>query len=393
MLRKLYSGSDLNQAQSIDDLRARAAKKLPNFCLEYLEGGGDDEQTLSRNRQAYQAILFRPRMLVDITQRDLSTQLFDQRIDMPLAIAPTGFNGLLSHEGDLKLALAAKKAGIPFIQSMVSTVSLERIAATGVRHWMQLYLFQNRDNLKGVIDRAEQAGCEALVLTVDTSVFGNRTWDKRNYRAPMQLNLRNLMHLATRPAWIWDILVPNGMPKFTNLGNFLPPEKASAKNAASFLTQEIDPSLNWQDVSWLRENWSGKLILKGILTSEDALQAKFLGVDGIIISNHGGRQLDSAPSAIDVLPEMRQAVGKDFLLIVDGGLRRGSDLIKALCLGANLVTSGRATLYGLAAGGQAGADKALAIIQTEADRTLGLLGCTTTAQLDKTYLHQATNQI
>lgn len=386
MLRKLYSGSDLNQAQSIDDLRARAAKKLPNFCLEYLEGGGDDEQTLSRNRQAYQEILFRPRMLVDITQRDLTAQVFDQRIAMPLAIAPTGFNGLLSHEGDLKLALAAKKAGIPFIQSMISTVSLERIAATGVRHWMQLYLFQNRDNLKGVIDRAEKAGCEALVLTVDTSVFGNRTWDRRNYRAPMQLNLRNLMHLATCPAWIWDILVPQGTPKFTNLGDFLPPERASAKNAASFLTQEMDASLNWQDVSWLRENWSGKLILKGILTSEDALQAKFLGVDGIIISNHGGRQLDSAPSAIDVLPEIRQAVGKDFLLIVDGGLRRGSDLIKALCLGADLALSARATLYGLAAGGQAGVDKALEILQAEADRTLGLLGCTEIKQLGKEYL-------
>ena len=386
MLRQLYSGSDLNQAQSIDDLRARAAKGLPNFCLEYLEGGGDDEQTLNRNRQAYQEVLFRPRMLVDITQRDLTTEVFDQRIALPLAIAPTGFNGLLSHEGDLKLALAAKKAGIPFIQSMISTVSLERIAATGVRHWMQLYLFQNRDNLKGVIDRAEQAGCEALVLTVDTSVFGNRTWDRRNYRAPMQLNLRNLMHLATRPAWIWDILVPKGMPKFTNLGDFLLPERASAKNAASFLTQEMDASLNWQDVSWLRENWSGKLILKGILASEDALQAKFLGVDGIIISNHGGRQLDSAPSAIDVLPEIRQAVGKDFLLIVDGGLRRGSDLIKALCLGADLVLSARATLYGLAAGGQAGADKALEILQAEADRTLGLLGCTEISQLGKEYL-------
>jgi len=389
VLRQLYSGSDLNQAQSIDDLRARAAKRLPNFCLEYLEGGGDDEQTLSRNRQAYKEIIFKPRMLVDITQRDLTTQVFDQRIAMPLAIAPTGFNGLLSHEGDLKLALAAKKAGVPFIQSMVSTVSLERIAATGVRHWMQLYLFKNRDNLKGIITRAEQAGCEALVLTVDTSVFGNRTWDRRNYRAPMQLNLRNLMHLATRPAWIWDILVPKGMPKFTNLGDFLPPERASAKNAASFLTQEMDPSLNWQDVSWLRENWSGKLILKGLLASEDALQAKTLGVDGIIISNHGGRQLDSAPSAIDVLPEMRQVVGKDFLLIVDGGLRRGSDLVKALCLGADLALSARATLYGLAAGGQAGADKALEIIQTEADRTLGLLGCTEIKQLGKEYLFKS----
>lgn len=386
VLRRLYLGSNLNQVHSLDDLRARAIKKLPNFCLEYLEGGADDELTLSRNRQAYTELTFRPRVLVDITQRDLTTQVFEQPLAFPLAIAPTGFNGLLSHEGDLKLALAAKQAGIPFIQSMVSTVSLERIAATGVRHWMQLYLFKNRENLKGIITRAEQAGCEALVLTVDTSIIGNRTWDKRNYRAPMQLNLPNLAHLATRPAWVWDILVPQGMPKFSNLGDFLPPEKASAKNAASFLTKEMSASLNWQDITWLREIWPGKLILKGILASEDALQAKLLGVDGIIISNHGGRQLDSAPSPIDVLPEIRQAVGQDFLLILDGGLRRGSDLIKALCLGANLVTSGRATLYGLAAAGQAGADKALEILKTEADRTLGLLGCTKIKQLGKAYL-------
>ena len=383
MLRSLYSGSNLNRAQNLDDLRARAFKRLPNFCREYLEGGADDELTLKHNRQVYDKILFKPRMLVDITQRDLSTQVFGESINFPFAISPTGFNGLLSHEGDLKLALAAKKAGIPFIQSMVSTVSLERIAATGVRHWMQLYLFKNRDNLKGIIARAEKADCEALVLTVDTSIIGNRTWDKRNYKAPMKLNLPNLFHLATRPAWIWDILVPKGMPKFSNLGDFLPPEKASAKNAASFLTEEMSASLSWQDVTWLREIWPGKLIIKGILASEDALQAKALGVDGIIISNHGGRQLDSVPSPMDVLPEIRQAVGQDFLLIVDGGVRRGSDLIKALCLGANLVTSGRAPLYGLAAGGQAGADKALEIIQTEADRTLALLGCTEVKQLGK----------
>jgi len=386
VLRHLYSGSNLNRAQSLDDLRARAAKKLPNFCMEYLEGGADDELTLRRNRQAYDELLFKPRMLVDITQRDLSTPVFNQPISFPFAISPTGFNGLLSHEGDLKLALAAKKAGIPFIQSMVSTVSLERVAATGVRHWMHLYLFKNRDNLKGIIDRAEQAGSEALVLTVDTSIIGNRTWDKRNYKAPMKLNLTNLLHVATKPAWIWDILVPQGMPRFCNLGDFLPPEKASAKNAASFLTDEMDSSLNWQDVRWLRDNWQGKLIIKGILASEDAIQAKALGVDGIIISNHGGRQLDSAPSPIDVLPEIRQAVGQDFLLIVDGGIRRGSDIIKALCLGANLVTSGRAALYGLAAGGQSGAEKALEIIQTEADRTLALLGCTEVKQLGKEYL-------
>ena len=388
LLRHLYTGSDLSQVHTLDDLRARAAQRLPNFCMEYLEGGSDDEITLRRNRQAYQEVTFRPRTLVDITQRSLATEVFGQAIKMPLMIAPTGFNGLLSDEGDLKLALAAKKAGVPFIQSMVSTVSLERIAETGVRHWMHLYLFKNRENLKGIIARASKAQCEALVVTTDTSIIGNRAWDKRNYRAPMKLNLRNLLHLATRPAWVWDILVPGGMPKFCNLGDFLPPEKASAKNAASFLTQEMDPSLNWEDIRWLREIWPGKLILKGVLASEDAVQAKALGVDGLIISNHGGRQLDSAPSPLDVLPEIRQAVGQDYLLAVDGGLHRGSDIIKAVCLGADLVTSGRASLYGLAAAGQPGAEKALDILNTEADRTLALLGCTQVNQLGRDYLLQ-----
>ncbi|SFB88101.1 (S)-mandelate dehydrogenase [Marinospirillum celere] len=390
MLRYPYTGRDLAKAQNIEDLAARAAKRLPNFCMEYLEGGADDELTLRRNREAFQAIEFRPRTLVDITRRSLRTKIFEHSSSLPLAIAPTGFNGLLSHQGDLKLALAARDADIPFIQSMVSTLPLELIAETGVRHWMHLYLFKNRDNLKGIIERARKAGCEALVITTDTSIIGNREWDKRNYRAPMKLNARNLAHLATRPGWIWDILIPHGMPKFCNLGDFLPPEKASAKNAATFLTQEIDPSLNWQDIQWLRDLWPGKLLIKGILASEDALLAKELGVDGIFLSNHGGRQLDSVPSPIDVLPEIRQAVGEDFFVAVDGGLRRGSDVIKALCLGADLVTSGRATLYGLAAGGRKGAKRALEILTSEMDRTLGLLGCTQLEQLNKSYLMPTT---
>lgn len=382
MLRHYYTGRDVTRAQNIDELRSMAAKRLPNFCMEYLEGGSDDEYTLKRNRTAYDELVFRPRTLVDISQRDLSTRLYNQPINMPLMIAPTGFNGLLTHEGDRVLAEAAARAGVPFCQSMVSTVSMERIAATGVRHWMQLYLFKNRDNLKGIIERADAAGCEALVLTTDTSVFGNREWDRRNYRAPMQLDLRNTLHVASRLSWIFDVLVPHGIPRFCNLGDFLPPEKASARNAATFLTQEMDPSLNWKDVSWLRDLWPRKLLLKGVLCAEDAREAQRRGVDGLVISNHGGRQLDTCPSPLDVLPEIRQAVGPDFLLIVDSGLRRGSDFIKARCLGADMAMSGRATLYGLAAGGAAGADRALDILRSEMDRTLGLLGCTDIEQLN-----------
>lgn len=373
--RRYYRGRNVARAQNIDELRAMAARRLPNFSFEYLEGGADDELSLRRNREAYEAILFRPRTLVDVSQRDLSCTLFEREIAMPAVIAPTGFNGLLSHEGDLVLAEAARDAGIPMCQSMVSTVELERVAATGVRHWMQIYPFKDRENLAGIVKRAEKAGSEAIVLTTDVALFGNREWDRRNYRAPMKLDLRNLLHVASRPRWIFDVLVPHGMPRFRNLGDFLPPGQDSARNAATFLSAQMDPSLNWQDVQWLRDLWPRKLIIKGILLAEDALRAKALGVDGLVVTNHGGRQLDGCLAPIEVLPEIRAAVGPDMTLIIDSGLRRGSDFIKARALGADAAMSGRATLYGLAAGGRAGAGRALDILRSEMDRTLGLLGC------------------
>lgn len=385
--RRYYRGRNVARAQNIDELRAMAARRLPNFSFEYLEGGADDELTLRRNRGAYEAILFRPRTLVDVSQRDLSCRLFEREIAMPAVIAPTGFNGLLSHEGDLVLAEAARDAGIPMCQSMVSTVELERVAATGVRHWMQIYPFKDRENLAGVVKRAEKAGSEAIVLTTDVALFGNREWDRRNYRAPMKLDLRNLLHVASRPRWIFDVLVPHGMPRFRNLGDFLPPGQDSARNAATFLSAQMDPSLNWQDVQWLRDLWPRKLIVKGILLAEDAQRAKALGVDGLVVTNHGGRQLDGCLAPIEVLPEIRAAVGPDMTVIIDSGLRRGSDFIKARALGADAAMSGRATLYGLAAGGRAGATRALEILRSEMDRTLGLLGCSKLGDVDVDRIH------
>ncbi|WP_019451484.1 alpha-hydroxy acid oxidase [Cupriavidus sp. BIS7] len=375
MKRRLYRGRDVRRAQNIAELRAMAAARLPNFCLEYLEGGADDELTLRRNRASFDAIAFTPRTLVDVSARDSGCTLFGERISMPAVIAPTGFNGLLTHEGDLALAHAAREAGIPMCQSMVSTVALERIAETGVRHWMQIYPFKDRENLAGVVRRAEAAGSEAIVVTTDVPVLGNREWDRRNYRAPMKLDLANLIDLAMRPNWWWDVLVPHGMPRFRNLGDVLPPGRDDARNAATFLSKQMDPSLNWEDVQWLRGLWPRKLIIKGILRPDDALRAKALGVDALIITNHGGRQLDSCVAPIEVLPAIRSAVGPEMTLIVDSGLRRGSDFVKARAMGADAAMSGRATLYGLAAGGKDGVTHALAILRAEIDRTLGLLGC------------------
>ncbi|MFN3985626.1 MAG: alpha-hydroxy acid oxidase [Rhodocyclaceae bacterium] len=377
MKRRLYQGRRVERAESIMELRAMAARRLPSFCLEYLEGGADDEITLARNRQAYDDLTFVPRSLVDVSQRDTACELFGEASAMPLVIAPTGFNGLLTHAGDRALAEAARDAGIPFCQSMVSTIPLEDIAATGVRHWMQLYPFKDRECLASVVARAEQAGCEAIVLTTDTAAFGNREWDRRNYRAPMQLNLRNLLDVACHPRWVFDVLVPHGMPRFRNLGMALPPGQDSARNAATFLAAQMDASLSWGDIGWLREMWPRQLMLKGVLSVDDARRAESLGVDGLVLSNHGGRQLDTCVAPIEVLAEIRRAVGPEMTLIVDSGLRRGSDVVKARALGADAGMCGRAVLYGLAAGGRAGAVRALAILRAEIERTLGLLGTPT----------------
>ncbi|HAG75968.1 MAG TPA: alpha-hydroxy-acid oxidizing enzyme [Thauera sp.] len=362
-----------------------AARRLPNFCLEYLEGGADDEITLSRNRKALDEVLWLPRTLVDVSQRELAVSLFGQDSALPMVIAPTGFNGLLADGGDRVLAEVAHAAGIPFCQSMVSTVALEDIVATGVRHWMQIYPFKDRDNVAAVVKRAELAGSEAIVLTTDASVFGNREWDRRNYRAPMKLNLCNLIDVAWHPRWVWDVLVPRGMPRFRNLGN-LPAGMDSARNAATWLAAQMDTSLTWDDVRWLRALWPRKLLVKGVLMPEDALHARDAGADGVVVSNHGGRQLDTVPAPIEMLAAVREAVGPDMTVIVDSGFRRGSDFVKARALGADAAMSGRATLYGLAAAGHGGAARAVEILRSEMARTLGLIGCAQMREVDGRYV-------
>ena len=384
--RQHYRGRNPARAQNIAELRTMAARRLPGFCLEYLEGGADDELALARNRRALDEILLLPRTLVDVSRRELAVPLFGTDIALPAVIAPTGFNGLLTHEGDRVLAEAACAVGIPFCQSMVSTVALEDIAATGVRHWMQIYPFKDRDNLAAVVKRAEHAGCEAIVLTTDASVFGNREWDRRNYRAPMKLTWRNVLDVGLHPRWIFDVLVPQGMPRFRNLGDFLPPGMDSASNAAAFLAAQMDTSLTWEDVRRLRALWPRRLLVKGVLLPEDALRAKEAGADGVVVTNHGGRQLDAAPAPIETLAAVRQAVGAEMTVIVDSGFRRGSDFVKARALGADAAMAGRATLYGLAAAGAPGAARALEILRSEMERTLGLIGCARMVEVDARFV-------
>ncbi len=380
--RKLYSGNDFRKAVSIDDLHEIARRRIPNFALEYVVGGAENENSLSWNQEALKSIRFIPNTLVDTSSRKLPINLFDKESSSPLIIAPTGLNGMLQHRADVALAHAAKNNNIPFCLSTVSNVSLEDVAQeAGGRLWMQLYVMSDRDITRDILKRAENENYEALVFTTDANVFGNREWDKRNYRAPAKLTMRNMMDVACHPRWMFDVLVPHGIPRFENIVKFMPPEAKTAKGGVAIFPKLFAPDISWDEVSWLREKWPRKLILKGILNAADAVRAAELGCDGIIITNHGGRQLDSCVAPIEVLPEIVEAVGDRMTIIVDSGFRRGTDVLKAIALGANAVMIGRATLFGLAAGGQDGVNHALSILTTEIDRALGQLGCNSLDEL------------
>ena len=375
MKRASYSGKDYRKALNIQDLSHIARRRLPHFVYEYLEGGADDERTLHRNRKTFDDVLFEPRTLTRVGPRNLSTTLLGKRQALPLVIGPTGYNGMLTKNGDLKLAAAASAANIPFVLSNVATTSLEDIAdVERLRAWMQIYFYRDRDYVRKLVERCRAARYETLVVTTDSAIYGNREWDLRNFRKPMQPTLRNLLHLLARPRWMADVLIPDGMPTFKNLGDLLPPGKQSVQGASAVIGQQLDPTLNWDDIAWLRDRWSGKLIIKGVLAPTEAEQAATLGLDGVVLSNHGGRQLDSACSPLEVLPEARKAVGDRCQLFIDSGFRRGTDIVKALAMGADAVWLGRTTLYGLAAGGQAGVEHALKLLRGEMDRTMGLLG-------------------
>jgi len=379
--RRLYTGRNFRRALSIDELRGVARRAVPNFTFEYVEGGAEDERALAWNRKALEAIRFVPNTLVDTSARHQRVSLFGQEIAAPLIIAPTGLNGMLRYRGDLALARAAAATGIPFTLSTVSNMRLAEVAKeAGGRLWMQLYVMQDRAVARDILQRAEQAGYEAVVFTSDANVFGYREWDRRNYRAPGKLTLRNMFDVARYPRWALDVL-GHGIPWFDNIVDFMPPEAKSARGGVQIFPQLFAADISWEDVAWVREAWGGKLLIKGVLGVADAQRAADAGCDGIILSNHGGRQLDNCVAPIEVLPAIAQAVGDRLTLVVDSGFRRGGDVVKALALGAHAVMLGRATLYGLAAGGEAGVQHALQIIMSEIDRTLGQLGCRSLAEV------------
>lgn len=379
--RRRFASRDVARALNIADLRDIARRRIPGFVFEYVESGAEDEMTVAGNRDRLKRLRLMPQTLVDTSGRHLRTTLLGLPANAPLVIAPTGLNGLLHRDGDVILAQAAAKLGIPYTLSTVSTTRLEEVAKrAGGRLWMQLYVVKERAIGREIMLRAAAAGYEALVFTTDANVFGNREWDQRGYRAPGKPTWRASFDVLRHPRWMWDVLLRHGLPRFRNLEPFVP-ANLTPMGASTVIPRLFDATISWDDIAWIREHWRGKLLLKGVLSAADAERAAALGADGIVVSNHGGRQLDYCVSPIEVLPEIKAAAGARLSVLIDGGFRRGTDVIKGLALGAEAVLLGRATLYGLIAGGAGGVERALSILTTEMERVLGQLGCNGVADL------------
>jgi len=389
--RRRYQGRNLERALTIADLRERAMRRVPGFVFEYVEGGADDEIALRDNREVFDQWQFVPSTLVNTHARHQRITLFGQSSPSPLIIGPTGGNGVLQPRGDLSLARAAAAAGIPFCLSTVASVRLENVPQeAGGRLWMQLYITDDRASTADIVARADAAGYEALVFTSDANVFGLREWDRRNYIRPGVPTWRNKLEVLRYPRWAWGVLVRDGVPQLANLAPFLPPGAASSIGGSTVLPRLYTATITWKDVEWLRRIWPRKLIIKGVLSVEDARRAADLGCDAIVLTNHGGRQMDHCVSGMDMLPEIAEALAGRLTILLDGGIRRGTDVIKALALGADAVMLARATLYGLAAGGEPGVRRALEILNSEIDRALGHLGCNSIADLTPAILRRRT---
>jgi L-lactate dehydrogenase (cytochrome)/(S)-mandelate dehydrogenase len=366
-------------AYNIADLREIARNRLPRGVFEFVDRGTEDEVSLRHNLEALRSIRFRPRTLVDVSARSQAIELFGKRHAMPIAIAPTGSAGLTWYEGEIALAKAAAQAGIPFTLATGSMTAMEKVAAeAGGTLWFQLYMWPDRSLSHKLVDRARAAGFEGLVVTVDSPVPPSREYNLHNaFTLPFSITRRNAADMLSHPRWLLTVLsrylVTTGMPRYQNY-----PTEMKQKITALPMgrSMALNDSLTWNDLRELRRLWPHRLMAKGVLTAEDAKLAADCGVDAVIVSNHGGRVVDGTRAPIEVLPEVVDAVGNRVEVIVDSGFRRGSDIVKALALGARAVFIGRATLYGTAAGGQSGAARAIALLREEIDRTLALLGCT-----------------
>ena len=358
----------------IEDLRALFRKRVPRMFRDYAEAGSWTESTLRDNIDAFDKIKFRQKILVDIEGRSLHSQMVGQEVAMPLALAPVGLTGMVHADGEIKAARAAERFGVPYCLSTMSICSIEDVAEhTTKPFWFQVYVMRNRDYVARLIDRAKAVGCSALVLTVDLQILGQRHNDIKNgLSTPPNPTLKNLLNIATKPRWALG-MARTGRRSFGNVVGHVE-DVADIRSLSRWTAHNFDQKLNWDDVRWIRDLWGGKLILKGVIDADDARMATRSGADAIIVSNHGGRQLDGAPAAIDVLPSIVAAVGGDVEVWMDGGIRTGQDLFRALALGAKGTMIGRAYVYGLGAMGEEGVTTALNILHRELDLTMAFCG-------------------
>jgi L-lactate dehydrogenase (cytochrome) len=368
--------STLRKATSIDDLRTIAQRRVPRAFFQYADHGSYTQQTLRANHDDLQALHLRQRVGIDMAARDLSTTIAGEPSALPFALAPIGLCGMQHGDGEILACRAAQAAGVPFTLSTMSIGSIEDVAeAVEKPFWFQLYVMRDRGFVRDLIARAAAAKCSALMVTMDLTMLGQRHCDIKNgLSVPLEITLANLLDVATKPAWALSVL--RGKRKtFGNLAGHIK-GMDNIDKLATWVSKQFDPTLSWRDLEWIRDLWPGRIIIKGLMDPQDARIAAKLGVTALVVSNHGGRQLDGAPSSISALPAIVDAVGSDIELILDSGIRSGQDVLRALALGAQSVLLGRAYIYGLGAAGQAGVARAIEIIRSELDITMGLTATT-----------------
>ncbi len=377
----------LARAANVADLRRLARRRLPGGVFDYIDGGAEDERSLRANVEAFARVGFRPRVLAGLGPVDVGSQLLGRPLAFPLVLAPTGFTRIADPEGELAVARAAARAGLPYTLSTLGTRSIEDVReVSDGRLWFQVYAWRDRGLLREMIQRAADSSYEALVLTVDTAVLGRRERDvRRGFTLPPRIGPRTLLDGALHPAWTLGLVSAEPI-RFANVAGRSVGDGTSPVNLSDYINSQFDPGLSWTDVEWMRSHWDKPLILKGVQSVEDARKAVAAGVEAVVLSNHGGRQLDGAPAPFDLVAPVADAVGGRVAIICDGGVRRGSDIVKAVAAGADACMAGRAYLYGLAAAGERGVDRVLQWFAADVRRTLTLLGVASVADLDRSSL-------
>ena len=372
----------LARAASVEDLRRLARRRLPGGVFDYVDGAAEDELTAARNVAAFQRLELQPRVLAGVGAVDPSTTLFGTRLPFPLVLAPTGFTRMVHPQGELAVARAAARAGLPYTLSTLSTRSIEDVAAAADGdHWFQVYVWRDRGLVAEMLERAVAAGYSTIVITVDTAVLGRRERDvRRGFSLPPKIGPGTILDGAVHPRWTWDFVRAEPIV-FANVTGRSVGDGSTPVALADYINSQFDPDLSWRDIEWFRERWPGRVALKGIQTVADAELAADAGVDAVVLSNHGGRQLDGAPPPLELVAPVADAVGDRVAIVCDGGVRRGSDIVKAVALGATACMAGRAYLYALGAAGEVGVDHVLARLADDVRRTMALLGARTVADL------------